>query len=858
MMNALTLISLVVAATPAPTGLQPKNRPYDAQHYKLEVRQGEGGTFNNVATITLKATRALPEIELDAYDLKFTSAKVDGEEATFTPKYAPETRFGTVTVKPKKPAAAGKDVTVELAYSVTAGISNDGFFTASEPDAPAGSLPGYFTQFEPSFAQRFFPVNDTPADKATTELLAIVDEKYAVVSNGKKVLDEKFTEGGKNLRRVHWKQDQEHSPYLVALAIAQLEPLQVSDDPSMTLWVPPHRKADAFVAQDVMKQLFNFEVAFTGTKFPWAKLDVVAVPNFRWGGMENTSVIFERTSALLVDHRNDQLSRSTIASLLAHETAHQYFGDLVTCAWWNDVWLNEGFASYLGALAADDLDDSEQFEVNLATSLVDHYFREEDGPRSHPLLVKGVPAEEAFDSTSYRKGAQVLRMLDLWLTRAEFKKAIKLYLEKNAGKAVTSDDFFKAVFESSKKEKELKPFKDAWLNKRGYPVIEPSSSFANGKLTVTIKQAPNHAGEKGPFIFKLPIVIHRVTEPAFTQEAVITVDKPEVKVDLDVQAAPEWINWNKNFGALVKINPTALSEDRLIDAARHDTDPVWRLLSTLQLLGNLGRQEITEEVKPTDSATGAILDVLTKDPSPYVREAVLLKLANTRFKKLPKEYSAPLLALAKRPTDLNDDPAGYIRVRLAAMEALARADSSDGHAWLLSELGKREIEINYLTGYADAAARLGTDNALGTLRAALVTQKSRGFAYFRRTAASLSKSRSVDVLPVFREVLKSVPNNDEFGSTLSRGFWSNRELRETTDFAALTRDVVLDEANFSEEFRAGFLELLDDVKFEGAKQALGEIVAATRSARIKASAQRVLDANFPAPAPAKPEPKKKK
>lgn len=857
MMNALTLMTLLSAA-PAPTGLQPKNRPYDAQHYKLEVRQGEGGTFNNVVTITLKPAKALPELEFDAYDLKFTSAKVDGEDATFTPKYAPETRFGTVTVKPKKAVAAGKEVAVELSYSVTAGTSNDGFFTASEPDAPAGSLPGYYTQFEPAFAQRFFPVNDTPADKATTEVLAIVDEKYAVVSNGKKVLDEKFSEGGKNLRRVHWKQEQEHSPYLVALAIAQLEPLQVSEEPSMTLWVPPHRKADAFVAQDVMKQLFNFEVAFTGTKFPWAKLDVVAVPNFRWGGMENTSVIFERTSALLVDHRNDQLIRSRITSLLAHEMAHQYFGDLVTCAWWNDVWLNEGFASYLGGLAADDLEDSEQFEVNLATWLTDSYFREEDGPRSHPLVVKGVPAEEAFDSTSYGKGEQVLRMLDLWLTRPEFKKAIKLYLEKNAGKAVTSEDFFKAVFETAKKEKELKAFKDSWLTKRGYPVIEPSSSFNNGKLTVVIKQTPNHAGEKGPFVFKLPIVIHRVTEPAFTQEAVITVDKPEVKVDLDVQAAPEWINWNKNFGALVKVNPTALSEDRLIDAARHDPDPVWRVLSTLQLLGNLGRQEITEEIKPTDSATGAILDVLTKDPSPYVREAVLMKLSNTRFKKLPNEYSAPLLALAKRPTDLNDDPAGYIRVRLAAMEALARTDSADGRAWLLGELGKRDIEINYLAGYADAAARIGTDNSLGTLRAALVTQKSRGFAYFRRTAAALSKSRSVDVIPVFHEVLNSVPNNDEFGGTMIKGFWNNRELRESTNFAALARDVVLDEARFSEEFRSEFVELLDDIKFEGAKQALSEIVAGTKSARIKASAQRVLDTNFPAPPPAKPEPKGKK
>ena len=121
MLNVLLVASL--AAAPSPVGLQPKNRPYDAQHYKLEVHQGEGGTFNNVVTITLKPSKALPELEFDAYDLKFTSAKVDGEEATFTPKYVPETRFGTVAIKPKKAVAAGKEVTVELAYSVTAGTS---------------------------------------------------------------------------------------------------------------------------------------------------------------------------------------------------------------------------------------------------------------------------------------------------------------------------------------------------------------------------------------------------------------------------------------------------------------------------------------------------------------------------------------------------------------------------------------------------------------------------------------------------------------------------------------------------------------------------------------------------------------
>lgn len=858
MIHTLTMLS-VLAATPAPAGLQPKNRPYDAQHYKLEVRQGEAGLFTNTLTATLKASKALPEIELDAYDLKIQAAKVDGEVADFKEHYAVESRTGTVTIKPKKPVAAGKDTVVEITYQVTAGTSNNGFFTSTEPDV-ANALPGYFTHLEPNYAQRFMPVNDTPADKATSEILAIVDGRYQVVSNGRKEKDETFSEGGQNLRRVLWKQEQPHSPYLIALAIAQLEPVLVNEDIPSTVWVPPGAKDRAYVAVDVLKGLYNFEVGFTGTKYPFAKLDVVAVPRFYWGGMENTSVIFERTSKLLVDHKNDQTARSQIVGLLAHEMAHQYFGDWVTCTWWDEIWLQEGFATYLGSAATDDYNDNDEVEISRTRSLVTGYFLEEDGPRAHPLIVKGVPAEQAFDGTTYTKGANVLRMLELWIGKPEMKKVMKAYLEKNGGKNVTSNDFFKAVFEVTKKEKELKAFKDSWLTMKGYPVIFADTAYSGGKLTVTIRQQPNHAGEKGAFAFKLPIVIHRATEPVYTKEEVITVDKPEVKVTIDVPAAPQWINWNKDFGALAKLNPTSVSEDQWVDAARNDPDPVWRLLATWQLLGELGNPQMTAETKPTDSALGAILDVLNKDASPYVREAVLQRLAQTRFRKLPSEFAAPLLTLAKRPEGLNEDPSGYIRVRRAAMEALGRVDSPDGHKWVLEELGKRDIDINYLAGYAAAAARIGSDASLGQLRATLVTQKGRGAGYYRRAVSALPLSNSVEVLPLLREVLKGNPGNNELAREATAGFRGNKELRETQEFATLVRDVVLDEKTFNDEFRGEFLGYLEDIKYEAAKQVLTEIVAKSTSERIKGSAQRTLDANFPAapaPAPAK-DPKKKK
>jgi len=853
----IALLPLLTALAAAPA-FQAKARPYDAQHYKLEVSLEPEHVFKNKLTATLKATKAMSEFELDAYELTVEMLLVDNQAADFKLKFDPGTRTGTISIKPKKPIPAGKETVVEIAYTVKASTAGqDGVFLATETEGKTPA-PGYFTHFEPMSAQRFFPCNDQPADKATSEVIAVVDEKYQVVSNGRKEKDEKFQDGGKNLRRVHWKQEQPHSPYLVAIAIAQLEPVLVSEDVPSTLWVPPGTKDRAFIAQDALKGLYNFQVGYVGTKYPWAKLDVVTVPGFFWGGMENTSAIFERTNALLVDHKNDQTARTQILGLLAHEMAHQYFGDLVTCAWWDETWLNEGFATWLGQKTMDDYNNNEDVEVSRARGLVDGYFHQEDGPRARALVQKYVSPDQAFDWTSYTKGANVLRMLEAWIGAADMRKAVKLYVEKHGGKAVTSDDFFKAVYEVTKKEKELKPFKESWLTKKGYPVIFPDSNYAGGKLTVKIRQQPNHPSEKGPFVFKLPIVIHREQEPAYHQEATILVDKSEVSVDLDVPAAPQWINWNKEFGALVKVNPTSVSEDRLVDAARHDPDPVWRVLATWQLMGELGNPDMKAETKPTDAALGAILDVLNKDRSSYVREAVLSRLAQSRFKQLPQEFAAPLLALAKRPTDLDEDPIGYIRVRRAAMEALGRVASPDGHKFLLDEVARPQVDINYLAGYAAGAARIGTPAALATLRAALVTQKGRGAGYYERAARALALASSVDVVPLLKDALKANPMNAGFARELFRALGRNKELRESQEYASFVRWVALEETTFPETVRGDALESLDDVKYESAKQALEEIVAKATSEAIKASAKQVLDANFPPPPPAAPEKGKKK
>ncbi len=858
MTTSLLLACVLAAGNPA--AFLPKNRPYDALNYRIEMTLADDGSFKNKLIAKVKTTKATGELEFDAYDLNVEFALVDGKPATPSPKYDPETRTGTLTLKTPG-LAANKEVTVEISYTGKAGTNHEGFFKVNDAENDK-LLPYYFTHFQPHFAQRFFPNNDQPSDKASVEVYAIVDSRYTVLSNGVKSKDEVFQEQGKNLRRVEWKQDKPHSTYLTAIAIGQFEAVSVNEDLPSTIWVAPGRKDRAWVVTNELKSLWNFQVGYTGAKYGWPKLDIVALPRFFWSGMENTGLIFLRESKVSVEVKNDQLARPVVMKLLSNEMAHQWFGNLVTSKWWDDVWLDEGLTTYLGEATFDDSNGNEQVEVERTVAIVEDYFRQEDGPRAHALVTKGATAAESSDSVTNRKGAMVARMLELWLGQKEFKGGLKAYLDKYAYQSATTDDFFKAVLEANKKEKDkdLKAFKDAWVNKKGYPVIYPEFSFGGSQVTITIRQQNSNPSEKGPFVFKLPIVIHRDNEPAYTVKQTILVDKPEVKVSFDVAAAPQWINWNENFGALVRVNKTTVPEDQWVDAARNDPDPTWRLIAAWNLLGELGNPNMESEARPTDAALNAVLDVLAKDPSPYVREGVMKRLTDSRFKRLPKDFATIGLKLAKKPENLNDDPLGYIRVRGAALEMLGKTEAPDGHAYILEQLGKREIDINYLGAFAGGAARINTAAALATLKSAMVTQRGRGYPFFRRTAEALGSMEGPEVLASIKELLTQNANNPELTRQLFNRLADNKALRENPDFAPMIAVLVTDDAFSGDDIRELMLASLDDVKTPVAKESLLDIIKNSKSEQVKSSAKLVLDANFPAPpaaAPAK-DPKKKK
>ncbi len=843
------LLSAAPAPVPVKGGFTPRQRPYDVQNYRLDLTLENDGTFANKVSITLTPKGAQKVIELDSYGLAVKAVNAPaGFTATFTQKDEAQKRNGQLTVTFDKPLPAGQPQTFSVEVTGAATELQEGLFVTKNPekrDAP----PYFFTQLEPTYARRLFPCNDQPDDKATTEIFATVDTRYQVLSNGKQVLDEAFSKDGKNLRRSHWVQDKPHSTYLVALAVGVFEEVKVQGDTPAALFVLPGTKDRAFVGADVTHFALNHQTGYLNTKYPWERHLQVVVPRFFWGGMENTGLVTMRESGLVLENKNHLAGKPRIVGLVSHELAHQWFGDYVTPKWWDDMWLNEGFASWLGAKTTAAYFENEMVDVANAESLLSDYFREEDGPRAHPLVgqIANSP-EDFFDSTSYDKGAAVLRMLEHWLGPQEMKAGLKAYLETYGTKNASSADFFAAMVKANKREKdkELRAFQEAWLKKKGYPVLEVQRVWNGNQVTLTVTQKPNHAGEKGPFVFKLPIVMHRESDPAFHEERTILVDKPTVSVSFEVPASPNWVNWNKNHTALVRFDTSLISEGEWTQAARKDPDPTWRLVADYALVGEMGNPDAKAAARPTDGAMNALKDVLELDPSPYVREAVMKRLASSKAKVLPIEFAPSVFEMAKSPKGLGEDALGRIKVRNAALGLLGKFEHAEGRRYLLEQILEDELDLNYLPGLAVGVGRIGDSTAMANLRAALQTQRGRGYAYYKAAAAGLGSVQSVEVIPALNEFIRDNPGNNELARAVLGGLPDNAVVKTSPEGINFVKAFVLENKTFGDEMKAQVLSVLDEVRGEPAKVALTEVAEKSDSERLRTMAKATLEKGWPA------------
>ncbi len=317
------------------------------------------------------------------------------------------------------------------------GVLNDklhGFYRSTYKGADGQDKPLASTQFESTDARRAFPCWDEPAIKAVYQVTLIVDEKLTAISNASVVRETLLAGTGK--KEVVFADSMKMSTYLVAFIVGEFEatePVMVGNAP-LRVWAVPGKKRLANFAVDIGKASLEHFSAYYGLAYPGDKLDLIAIPDFASGAMENLGAITFRETALLVD--SDKATRAElerVADVVSHENAHMWFGDLVTMRWWNGLWLNEAFATFMEMLAVDAWKPEwrrwDSFTVSRAAAM------QVDGLKStRPIEFPVERPEEAagmFDVLTYEKGASVLRMLEQFLGAERFRDGIRLYLQRH-------------------------------------------------------------------------------------------------------------------------------------------------------------------------------------------------------------------------------------------------------------------------------------------------------------------------------------------------------------------------------------------------------------------------------------------
>ena len=481
--------------------------------------------YSGTENISINIKDSVSELQLNSADLTIINCFIensDGERKEADVVY--EKEIECVTFKFSNPIEKGK---WSLFVRFNGELRDDlrGFYKSMFLDEHGNEQWLGTTQFEPTSARYAFPCWDEPDFKAIFSIRIISDDKYVRIGN-EKVLEEKTLDSGKI--ETTFVDSMVMSSYLVAFVIGPLEVTEIGRVGETLVRIvhrPGFRKDTKYAGEATLK-ILNFFESYYEINYPGSKLDLIAIPDFAWGAMENIGAITFRESLLILDDatatRNELSSSVTV---IAHELAHMWFGDLVTMEWWDGIWLNEAFASLMEVISSDKIYPEFKLweDMNLSRTAG---FSVDSLINSRPVefeVKSPEQAEEMFDALTYQKGSTVLRMFETFVGEEAFKKGVQTYLNKFKYQNTNSPDLWKCLTEASGRP--LDKMLPSWINQEGFPIVQIEEK--GGKWEIS-QQRYLINGDTTDQIWMVPIKIRDLES---NNEITIELNDKNISVD---------------------------------------------------------------------------------------------------------------------------------------------------------------------------------------------------------------------------------------------------------------------------------------------------------------------------------------
>jgi len=722
-----------------------RSRPFRIPHLSLDLALDfETKSVSGSATLDFERVAAdAAELELDAVGFELESVQLN------TGKAFVDTPFDydgdTLTVRGLGHADAGK---ILVRYRAT---PRRGMYFL-EPDAKVKHRPKQvWTQCQDEDARHFIPCHDKPHVKMTSELRVSVPNGFVALSNGELIDSQTPTAATKKPWKYHFRLDKPHPSYLLTLvagnfAIIDDRPADLGKSKQVPVryYVPPTRKKDTARSFGETPRMIELFSRLTGVPFPWQRYSQIVVSDFIFGGMENTTAttMYEH---VLLDER--AVLDITSNDLVAHELAHQWFGDFVTCRDWSHAWLNEGFATFMEHVEREDRIGRDEYDYGVSSDN-DTYLHEASARYSRPIVCRDYAEPiDLFDRHLYEKGGLVLHMLRRELGDEAFWAGVRDYLEAHAYGVVETNDLQRALEKVSGRS--LERFFDSWVYRPGHPELKVKVSWDDGLLSIAVKQAQK-LGDTAEFHFELEVEVgtragatsrHKKSVTSASDTLVIQLPErpafvafdPDLRVvgDLTFDAPSDMLR------AQMASATRAISRARAAEAlSRRDDPPTIAALA--KSLAN--KQEAWMVRAEAARALGKIrskeaFSVLAGQASvdqPKVRRAVASALGNFKTAEAAK-------VLEKRA---KSDPS-YL-VEAESVRALGRTRQGDALPVILSVLDRHSWAEVSRAGALDALAALRDERALPEV----LKRTEYGFPTRARRAAiaalaSISEGRKV-------------------------------------------------------------------------------------------------------------------